>query len=319
MWEKFEGNGFFAFSDPAGAKACLALNEILGIEKVPGQRKLFSNKEYSFYTQFESVVNIVSIEKIETITEEFDWIFTGTSHPESSSGFELQILNNIVAKNSFSFIDHWTNFKLRFTLNDKLILPAVIFVVDEKAKEIAIQEGLPEKDLIVFENPYLIYLKNYKKTNISRESFCKKLNICSAKKNILYAPDPISIRSRDVRNEVEILEELIDICNNTSYNLLIKLHPLQPLEVIGKIIDSHDNLVLIDDKLFLPHEIFGNVDCIIGFYSNYLLEASTMNKNIVRYLVSNKQIDYLEHSLQSSSEIVYNKKELNFAIKKACA
>lgn len=314
MWEKFEGNGVFVFSDPAGAKACLALNEILNIEKVTGTRKLYTNKDYAFYKQFECDVKIINIEKIKSISEEFDWIFTGTSHPESSDTFELLMLKYIVAKKSFSFIDHWTNFKLRFTFNDKIILPAVIFVVDEKAKELAIVDGLPEKKMFVFENPYLIYLRNYKRTNISRETFCKKLNICSEKKIILYAPDPISLRSSDVRNEVAILEELIEICNNTPYTLLIKLHPLQPLEVIGKIIDLHDNIVQIKDNLFLPQDVFKNADCIIGFYSNYLLEASVINKNIIRYLLNNNQIDYLAGSLSDKSIVVNNKIELNIAI-----
>jgi hypothetical protein len=318
MWQKFIGNGVFVFSDPAGAKACLALNEILNIEQVQGNRKLYSNKNYSFYKQFESDVEIVFIENITDISDKFDWIFTGTSHPQSSGGFELLMLNSITAKNSFSFIDHWTNFKLRFTLDDKIILPATIFVVDEKAKQLAINDGLPEKDLFVFENPYLIYLKKYKQSFVSRNFFCNTLDISLTKKIILYAPDPISLRSSDERNEILVLEELIEICDNT-ITLLLKLHPLQPLGVIGKIIETNPHLKLIDDNVFLPQDVFKNVDCIIGFYSNYLLEASTINKNIIRYILNNNQIDYLAHSLGSNSIVVNNKKELNFAIKNSCA
>jgi hypothetical protein len=318
MWQKFIGNGIFVFSDPAGAKACLALNEILNIEQVQGKRKLYSNKSYSFYKQFESNVEIISIENIPDISDKFDWIFTGTSHPQSSGGFELHMLKSIVAKNSYSFIDHWTNFKLRFTLDDKIILPATIFVVDEKAKQLAITDGLPEKDLFVFENPYLVYLKRYKQSNVSRDFFCNTLNISFTKKIILYAPDPLSLRSNDEQDEISVLKELIEICGST-FTLLVKLHPLQPLGVIDKIIDTNPIVKLINDNVFLPQDVFKNVDCIIGFYSNYLLEASTINKNIIRYILNNNLIDYLGHSLDGNSIVVNNKKELNFAIKNSCA
>ena len=315
MWEKFKGNGVFVFSDPAGAKACLALNEILNIEQVVGNRKLYTNKEYAFYKQFECDVKIIRIEKIGCITEEFDWIFTGTSHPDSSNRFELLMLKSVIAKNSFSFIDHWTNFKLRFTFNDKLILPTVIFVVDEKAKELAIADGLPEKDLFIFENPYLIYLKKYKQSNISRNVFCKTLDILITNKIILYAPDPLSLRSTNKRDEVTVLKELINICKN-KFTLLLKLHPLQPLTEINKIINENSFLKLMNDNLFLPQDVFKNADCIIGFYSNYLLEASVINKNIIRYLLKGNQIDYLAESLGSNSIAVNNENELKLAINK---
>lgn len=315
MWEKFEGNGVFVFSDPAGAKACLALNEILNIEKVTGTRKLYSNKEYTFYNQFECGVKIISIEKIKSIAEEFDWIFTGTSHPESSNSFELLMLKSMIAKNSYSFIDHWTNFKLRFTLNDKLILPAIIFVVDEKAKELAIEDGLPEKKMYIFKNPYLIYLKKYKQSNISRDDFCKMLDISVTKTIILYAPDPLSLRTNHKKDEVTVLEELINICNK-KFTLLIKLHPLQPLVKIYKIINNNPVLRLIDDKFFLPQDVFKNADCIIGFYSNYLLEASIINKNIIRYLLNSNQTDFLAESLSGNSVVVSNENELKLAINK---
>jgi hypothetical protein len=318
MWSRFSGNGIFIFSDPAGAKACLALNEMLLIENVAGKRRLISNKTYSFYGQFSAKVEIIENENIPDISkniEPVDWIFTGTSHPDSSMGFELIFLKNAPAK-SFSFIDHWTNFKLRFILDGELVLPDIIFVLDNKAKALAIEDGLPADKISLLENPYLFYLKNYQRPTIDRSSFCIMLNIPEDKKIVLYAPDPISLRSKAERNEISILEELLDLSEN-NFILLVKFHPLQPFEVINKIMEGRNDIRIINDSAFMPVDIFKNVNCIVGFYSNYLLEAATLNRNIITYMINQGETGHLQHIL--GSVIVNNKNELNFALKTSCA
>jgi hypothetical protein len=316
MWELFAGNGLFFFSDPAGAKACLALNEILKIENIPGTRRLISNKDYSFYSQFNSKVEVIENKDIPQITKNSgtpDWIFTGTSHPDSSKGFELMVLKIVNAK-SYSFIDHWTNFKLRFKLNEELVLPDIIFVLDSKAEKMAVEDGLPKQKIRLFPNPYLEYLKKYTKPTVNRQAFCNTLKIPIDKKIVLYAPDPISLRSKAEKNELKVLEELLDLSRN-NFTLLLKLHPLQPSEKIMKITEGRSDVKIIADKEFMPVDIFKNVDCIVGFYSNYLLEASTVNKNIISYIINPAEPGYLQHVL--SSIVVNNKNELNLALKES--
>ncbi|MEJ7626493.1 MAG: CDP-glycerol glycerophosphotransferase family protein [Ferruginibacter sp.] len=316
MWEIFSGNGLFVFSDPAGAKACLALDEILNKENIFGERRSVSNKHYSFYQQFNSKVEIIEKKDIQQFINQtnVNWVFTGTSHPDSSGGFELLFLKNVKSK-TYSFIDHWTNFKLRFTHNNDLIYPDIIFVLDDMARELAIADGLPAEKIALFQNPYLFYLREYAKPTLSRAAFYKKLNIPANKKIVLYAPDPLSLRQVNFVNEHTILEELLDLSEN-NFTLLLKLHPLQPLERVKKVLNTNSEIKIIRDDDFLPVDVFKNVDCIIGFYSNYLLEASTVNKNIIRYQVNSDQPDYLNHTLKSV--LVKNKSELELAIKKCC-
>jgi len=316
MWEIFSGKGLFVFSDPAGAKACLALDEILIKENISGERRSVSNKHYSFYQQFNCKVEIIENNDIQQFINQtnIDWIFTGTSHPDSSGGFELLFLKNAKSK-TFSFIDHWTNFKLRFTYNNDLIYPDIIFVLDDMARELAIADGLPAEKISLFQNPYLFYLREYVQPTLNRSAFCKKLNLPANRKIILYAPDPISLRQVNLRNELTILEELLDLSEN-NFTLLLKLHPLQPLERVKEVLNSKSEIKIISDDDFLPVDVFKNVDCIIGFYSNYLLEAGIVNKNIIRYQLNIDHPDYLKHTLKSV--LVKNKSELELAIKNCC-
>jgi len=285
MWSRFKGKGLLAFSDPAGAKACLALNEILCKESISGERKLVSNKEYPFYSQFKSDIEIIDNGDVpdftKKLTGKIDWIFTGTSHPDSSGCFELRFLENADVR-SHAFIDHWTNFHLRFELGSKMIFPDTIFVIDESAKQSAVADGLPEERIELLENPYLMYLRQYGASNLTREEFCKKLNIESKKKIILYAPDPVSLRKEGGQNETDILKELMDKEITNNFTVVLKLHPLQPLGEILTLIEQNDLKIITDDK-FMPSDVFANADIIVGFYSNYLLEAATVNKNIIRY------------------------------------
>ena len=311
MWSRFKGNGLFVFSDPAGAKACLALDDILTGENISGKRKLVSNKKYSFYKQFKSNITIVDNAGFKdtknSMINDIDWIFTGTSHPESSDCFELKYLENIKVK-SYSFIDHWTNFHLRFELKSKIIFPDIIFVIDEAAKVLAIKDGLPIEKIELFENPYLIYLKKYRGKLLNKHEFCTKLNISNKKKILLYAPDPISLRSGRKRNELDILKELTDTKITDIFTVILKLHPLQPLDGMSKLIKQH-NLKVVTDVDFMPLDIFVNVDAIIGFYSNFLIEAASINKNIIQYQINENDGELLAR-LKIPGVFVFNKHTL---------
>ena len=55
----------------------------------------------------------------------------------------LKIANSKGIK-TISFIDHWTNLKQRFKLQEQYIYPEQILVIDQKAKNLAINEGIEE-------------------------------------------------------------------------------------------------------------------------------------------------------------------------------
>lgn len=91
---KIKGHrGIFAFSDPAGAKACLAL-----VKSIKNKETLIiSDRKYSFYSEFNLEVN--SCEQI-SIKEWFnifkpDFVFTGTSMPNK---IELKFLKEAKKK-----------------------------------------------------------------------------------------------------------------------------------------------------------------------------------------------------------------------------
>jgi hypothetical protein len=314
MWSAFSGNGLFVFSDPAGAKACLALNEILAKENVEGERVLLSNRNYPFYKQFSSKVELIDdgvAEEVSKKIEKPSWIFAGTSHLDSSKGFELIFLKNIKTT-SYAIIDHWTDFKLRFELNGGLVLPDTIFVLDNRAEALAIADGLPKERIKITENPYLLYLKKYPGPTIDKTAFCKKLDIPEGKKIVLYAPDPVSLRSRSHKNELTVLEELLELVKG-HHTLLLKLHPLQPSEKISALIEKKNNVRIISDDELMPVDVFSNVDCIVGFYSNYLLEAATVSRNIISYKLDSGAEEHVRHVLKCT--VVSNKNELNLALK----
>ena len=102
----------FAFSDPAAANACIALAEMFFHEK--GHRPyLFSNRSYSG----KELHNFHLVDSVPAIDDlKIDCLFTGTSHPESSSWFEVNFAEQAKQRGIYtiSFVEHWVNFQLRF-------------------------------------------------------------------------------------------------------------------------------------------------------------------------------------------------------------
>jgi len=299
------GNGLIAFSDPAGAKLCLALAYMLHKERQAGALMLASNKAYDFYNDWETPVVVTAHFDLDTMPFRPDWIFTGTSHPDSSGRFELEILEQAAGKNipTYSFVDHWSNLLLRFKKEDtSVIFPDTVFVLDENAKCNAIGEGIPESVLAIRENPYLQFISTYWTPKKTKAEIFKELTLTdTGKKVVLYAPDPISLRNENKIwnfDEASALQDLLAALDHNDAVLLIKLHPLQPKEVLTTLIENartqHDidiRVVTGIDNL----ELIAIADLVVGFHSNFLIEADALGKKIFRYFPGDSGIDHLGH------------------------
>lgn len=291
----------FAFSDTAGANACLAQAFIIHKE-IKCNVACLSNKPIA------STLWATSVQVKQQLTEgdlqHADVLFTGTSHPITSGHFELHAIHVAKAKKIYTiaFVDHWTSIAKRFELNGINVFPDEIWLPDEFAKSIALKEGIPEALIRVHVNPYLIYLSSHWKSAYPEKSYTLKLGLSSKKKLIVIAPDPVSLRIQDFDpgfTETTALHDLLGVISQSEVQdrvlILIKAHPLQPLEAIQPVIDQYSS---IDLKLITKSdnpELINIADLVVGFYSNFLVEALAMNKPILRYYPGDPTLDPFRH------------------------
>ncbi|MEO8762222.1 MAG: hypothetical protein ABI388_11850 [Bacteroidia bacterium] len=302
MTEYFNGNGIFVFSDAAGAKACLALAYMLSKENKINSFRIFSNKQYEFYNDWNLKIEVVD-NMPDSIFREQGFLFTGTSHPQFSNSFELEAIKQAKQQNlhTFSFVDHWVNFTLRFKKEAEFIYPDNIIVIDQIAYANAIKEGIPSIKLQIFTNPYYTYIKKYWVPKFSKNELFQKLHIRETNcKIILYAPDPISLRFKNTINSFDEKSALHDIIDSINFEsnviLLIKPHPLQIVTYLFEEIEKlkfSKKIILVEDIDNL--ELINIADKIIGFYSNFLIEAACLEKDILRYFPDLNPPDLINH------------------------
>jgi hypothetical protein len=277
----------FVFSDPGGAKACLAMAENFSADDV----MIISDRNYGFYEDFVNIISLSSIDEISSIIDNFSpkQVITGTSY---TSKIELHAIK--IAQNKgivlYSFVDHWTKIKERFYIAPSLLmLPDYILVIDDEAKKIAIESGLPPEKIIIIGNPYHIWLSSWQ-SKISRNNFLEIHSIKTTNsKLILYAPDPLS--NVDGINEygfdeLVITTSLISIINTNvnffnDFVFLLKPHPNQNLAELNKILNGHDKILLLSQDIGVNECIYF-ADIIIGFFSSLLIEAKIQKKSIIR-------------------------------------
>jgi hypothetical protein len=306
----------FAFSDPAGANACMAMAK-LSAAFYHQSSILFSNKKYdaAFVENVQMVKEAPGFRDLKA-----ECLFTGTSHPQSSGYFEVKCIQNAKDEGvrTISFVDHWVNFKLRFLNHENApVYPDEVWVVDEQAKQLAVGEGLPEEKLVVSGNPYHEYLKLLWKPVFKGRSYLEHLGLAADKTTILFTPDPLSLRDGKEKvgfTEDEALGQIINVVSKlqTQVQLVIKCHPLQPVEVFSNLLDNSlvkIHLLAKADTLELLH----SSDVVIGFYSNILLEAEALGKNVIRFFPGKDEADLLKH--KTSLPAVKDEKQLLAALK----
>ena len=300
LYQQLQGDGVLAFSDPAGSKACLALAVIL-LEIDPDRKiRLFSNRSWSFFSQWP--VDVAIVQEAPSLVA--DWIFTGTSSPDTSGRFELGFIASALSAGvtCWAFVDHWTAIADRLTTHEgDLLLPDYVVVTDKRAAGIAATEGIPQSLLIVHANPHLHYIAARWRSRLSRAEIFDAIHAPCSSKMLLYAPDTISLNpgSDWDFNESTALVDLVGIAKDLpDIALVVKAHPLQPQVAWkdGSAAARQAGVALrFADLTIDPLELMSAADLIVGFHSNFLIEANTLRRPILRYFPASPEMDAIAH------------------------
>ncbi len=285
----------FVFGDPAGAKAMIAVWKLFSKN---GSAILLSDRQQSFYNDLSvNVTLVISKSDLFSKLDSFgpQVIFTGTSFPAS---LEINSLKYAQNKNisSASFIDHWTNMKLRFIeKNDNLVLPDVIFVINRKARDIAINEGLPRDKIFISTNPYYTVLESWQPIN-DRRSINFLLNFEEERRYIVYAPEPLAkfkLERKYGFNEYSILKEInhiissLNMTHDYKIRMVYKIHPNTTLDEVSNSImfnlGTIPEYIQLVDNVDFNHLLFYSSG-VFGFFSNSLIEASFLGTPAFRIL-----------------------------------
>jgi hypothetical protein len=174
-----------------------------------------------------------------------DWVLTGTS---LFADLERKSILKAKSKKIFvcSFLDHWVNYKLRFTSNEGTILPDEIWVGDKEAKKIA-KKLFNKKIIRQVNNPFWIDVKESYINSLSR----KKKD--DSKINILFASSGFKDRNK-INPEIKLsgpeiakkfLENIKDIFPNKKINsIIIRSHPREKKNRYIKLVSKKNNIFL---------------------------------------------------------------------------
>lgn len=290
---KLGGRGLFVFSDPGGAKPILSyailnanLSDVLVI----------SDRKYPFFNDFEISVNFYNNESIVEIIDKHkpSFIFTGTSY---TSKLEIKFIK--IAKElgipTYSFIDHYTSFLERFDLDGEVIYPDFICLIDDVAKSILHQNKI-EVPAMITGNYFHEYLKNWKPIYTKKELLEKAGIQLNTKKLCVYGPDPLSNKIKVNEfdfDEIEATRQLSKIAEELkeTHQFILNPHPNQNLEKISKVCGYH--IHLINHPIDVNSLIY-YADVVLGFFSNFLVEATILNKPVLRFFLNNKMSDPFE-------------------------
>jgi hypothetical protein len=293
IYPKLTGRGLFIFSDPGGAKPILTYAKL---NKNLSNVLMISDRNYSFIDEFKIPITIYNNESIKEILEinKPNFIYTGTSY---TSKIELKFIKiaKAIGIPTYSFIDHYTSFIERFNLDGEQVYPDFICLVDEIAKSILIQNDI-KTSVIVTGNYFHEYLKSWK-PNITKSELFEKIGIqINNKKICLYGPDPLSNRMKNNKydfDELDATNQLSKIAKKLSktHQFILNPHPNQNIEKISKVCGKY--IFLINNPIDVNSLIY-YADIVIGFFSNFLIEATILDKPVIRFLLNRNMYDPLE-------------------------
>jgi len=186
-----------------------------------------------------------------------------------------------------SVIDHWLYIRQRYidVINDadstclKFITDFCI-VIDEQARERAIEDGVDACRILVGGHPHLERLGGITWSEDELRGIqVKKACILFVSERIR---DDLGNQNLLTHDEYSVLDDLLRICNDLGCKLEIKLHPQEPNDKYLDIKEHDDPIDSIRKKMSIPEMLFG-FDVIVGMDSMLLIELSLWRNGIVSY------------------------------------
>lgn len=245
-----------------------------------------SSEKISIYQQIHKILSDFSP----------DLVLTGTSYPPLLETDFISVAREENIKTA-SYIDHWVNYRERFGSSSEWFdnLPYTIFVGDNDAYHIAIENGFPIERVIEIENPYLDKIRECPAKFSSFKSYEQQnKGLC-----LLYVSDPISKNALEQYGnekywgytEYDVLNDLMDvtISNKRIAELRIRLHPLEDDSKYSHILNRTREAFNITNIYVAPRNNSLVEDCV---WSDIVIGSETMAL-VIALIIGKKVISYI--------------------------
>jgi len=259
----------FLAHDPGGYDVLLSVVQRLQKEHVPLEFYCLGPAAKLNPVNVTSESEVVQTIQSMLLEKKLSGLVTGTSW---GNQLELEIISACKAAliPTIAILDYWSNYQARFKNNiGHLIYPDHYIVMDEMAKEEAIQEGVPSNILQVLGHPGLD-----KYIAIERRKIC----FTNKKKKLLFLSQPLSALYGEELGytEQQVLEDCIMVVQgDNDYSLSVKFHPKDDEELKQRYLD----ISVVGDL----RDIMTEYDVIIGMNTMGLLHAVLMGIPAISY------------------------------------
>jgi hypothetical protein len=236
---------------------------------------------------------------------------------QSDIEFNAIKLAREAGKRSVAFLDHWVNYRERFSRLGVTVLPDEIWVGDTMA-EAMIKEIFPITPVVLMENPYL--------QDIRKELCAYQMNRSSHSDfiSILYVCEPVSthalLRHGDARFWGYVEEEAlryflsnISVLGKPIECILIRPHPSEPIDKYYWIQHEFKLPIQFGGTRPLLEEIVDS-DVVVGCESMAMVVALLANKKVISCIppggrscvLPHSKIAYLQNILENKRSIYEN-------------
>ncbi len=216
------------------------------------------------------------------------------------------VLEEASQRNIFTMgiVEHWSWYKERFLLNEKIVLPDCIIVNDKMAKTEAELAGLPSEKIWGLGNPVLENRWN----NLPKSS--QNLNNQHSRRTVLFLSEdykkafPSSSVSYQGFDEYQVLDDILSMIGREDI-LYIKLHPMEEKSKYNDLIQKYQNIKIIDADSLDTCAL--NVDFVIGMGSILLLEIALQRGDVISYRPK-ELVSFIGNKINATNGIIEKKK-----------
>lgn len=208
-------------------------------------------------------------------------------------------MSRTLGKHSIAFLDHWVNYRERFTRDGETVLPDEILVCDQMAKAMAMDVFL-NVPIKLIDNPYLIDIK-HELNSIQTHSPSTSGSI-----SVLYVCEPISthalLRYGNAHYWGYVEEDAlryfllnISALNKPVKRVVIRPHPSEASDKYSWVQQEFKLPIILGGTCPLVEEI-AESDVIIGCESMALVVALSIGKKVLSCIPPNGRACVLPHT-----------------------